>query len=91
MVLDFVMDVKTKPRWLTLRAVIVVTASVTIIYMMSILLALPVRWILGLQLSAMVATVWMVIRILKDPYVTNKTFDEYFYQDRPDLRRNGKE
>jgi len=28
---------------------------------------------------------------LTDPYSTDKTFDDYFYQDREDLRRNGKE
>jgi len=74
-----------------LVSVIVVTASVAMIYMMSILSGLPFGWILGLLLLSMVTTVWMVIRILKDPYSTDKTFDEYFYQDRPDLRRNGKE
>ncbi len=74
-----------------LGSVIVVTASVAMIYMMSVLSGLPFGWILGLLLLSMVTTVWMVIRILKDPYSTDKTFDEYFYQDRPDLRRNGKE
>jgi hypothetical protein len=69
----------------------VVTASVTFIYVMSLLFGLPFVWILGLLFSSMVATVWMVLRILKDPYSTDKTFDLYFYQDRPDLRRNGKE
>ena len=58
---------------------------------MSILFGLPLVSILGLLLSFMVASVWMVIRILKDPYTTDKTFDEYLYQDRPDIRRNGKE
>lgn len=82
---------KTKPPWLMLGSVIVLTASVAMIYMMSILSGLPFGWILGLLLLSMVTTVWMVIRILKDPYSTDKTFDEYFYQDRPDLRRNGKE
>jgi hypothetical protein len=82
---------KTKSPWLMLVSVIVVTASVAMIYMMSILSGLPFGWILGLLLLSMVTTVWMVIRILKDPYSTDKTFDEYFYQDRPDLRRNGKE
>jgi hypothetical protein len=46
---------------------------------------------LALCISAMMATGWMVIRILKYPNSTDKTFDEYFYEDRPDLRRNGKE
>lgn len=76
---------------LALRSVITVTGSITLIYMISILFGLPLGLILGLLLSSMVATVWMVIRILKDPYTTDKTFDDYFYQDRPDIRRNGKE
>jgi hypothetical protein len=84
-------DTKTKPPWLGLGSVIVVAANATMIYLMSILFGLPLGWILGLLLSSMVAAVWMVIRILKDPYSTDKVFDEYFYQDRPDIRRNGKE
>jgi len=61
------------------------------IYMLSILFGLPFVWILALCISAMMATGWMVIRILKYPNSTDKTFDKYFYEDRPDLRRNGKE
>ena len=36
-----------------------------------------------------VLTVWMVIAILKQPYQTDKTFDEYFYQDKV-IKRNFK-
>ena len=71
--------------------VISVTAGVTFLYLMSILCGLPVTWIFSLLMLSMAATVWMVIRILKDPYSTDKTFDDYFYQDREDIRRNGKE
>lgn len=85
------MDTKMKPPWPALGPVIALSASVAMIYVMSILFGLPLGWIFGLLLSSMVATVWMVIRILKDPYSTDKTFDEYFYQDRPDIRRNDKE
>jgi hypothetical protein len=74
-----------------LKTVLAVTAGVTMIYLLSILSGLPPGWIFGLCLSAIVALVWMTLRILKDPYSTNQTFDEYFYQDRPDLRRKGKE
>ena len=80
-----------KHHWLALESVIAVATGVAVIYMMSVLFELPVQWISGLFLSSMAATVWMVIRILKDPYSTDKTFDEYFYQDREDIRRNGKE
>jgi hypothetical protein len=72
------MDTRTKPNRLAIGSVIVVTASIVLFYMMSILFGLSLGWILGLLLSSMVATVWMVIRILKDPYTTDKTFDEYF-------------
>jgi hypothetical protein len=85
------METNTKPYWPGLGSVIALSAGVAAMYMMSVLFGLPPGWIFGLLLSSMVATVWMVIRILKDPYATDKTFDEYFYQDRPDLRRNGKE
>ena len=84
------MNHKTKPTWLTLGPVIGVTTSIVLFYMMSILFRLPLGWIFGLLLSSMAATVWMVVCILKDSYTTDKTFEE-FYQDRPDLRRNGKE
>jgi hypothetical protein len=76
---------------LALGSVISVAAGVTVIYTMSILFALPVACILGLCFSSMVALVWMAIRILKDPYSTDKTFDAYFYRDRDDIRRSGKE
>lgn len=32
--------------------------------------------------------IWMVIAILKSPVKTDMTFDEHFYQDKPELRRN---
>jgi hypothetical protein len=56
-------------------------------YLAGILLDLPFPAILALLGLCFVANVWMVIRILKDPYSTEKTFDEYFYEDREDLRR----
>jgi len=34
--------------------------------------------------------IWMVYRILKDGTPTNKTWEDYFYEDHP-YRRNGKE
>jgi len=46
---------------------------------------------LGLSLSSIVTRVWMAVRILKDPNISGKIFDEYFYQDREDICRNGKE
>jgi hypothetical protein len=74
-----------------LAPVIAAPAGVTLIYMASLVLEASPPWIFGFCLASMAALVWMAIRILKDPYTTPKTFDEYFYQDRDDLRRNGKE
>ena len=76
---------------LALGSAIAATAAVTVIYAMSILFALPLACILVLCFSAMIAFVCMAIRILKDPYSTDKTFDQYFYQDRDDIQRTGKE
>ncbi|HXI73183.1 MAG TPA: hypothetical protein VNN22_22830 [Verrucomicrobiae bacterium] len=56
---------------------------------MSIPVGLPFKWIFALCWSSIVAWVWMTIRILKDPYSTNRSFDEYFYQDREDICCNG--
>ena len=76
---------------LKLGSVVAVAASITLIYMMSILFEAQLELILSLLLASFGAIVWMAIRILKDPYSTDKTFDDYFYQDREDIRRNGKE
>lgn len=78
-------------HWLSLKSAIIVATGFVLTYMISILIELPISWILVLCLLSMVASVWMVIRILKDPYSTDKTFDEFFYQDREDIRRYGKE
>jgi hypothetical protein len=82
---------KAKPSRLTLGPVVAVATAIVLIYQLSLLVGVPDGMILGLAFSAMLATVWMAIRILKDPYTTDKTFDDYFYQDREDLRRYGKE
>lgn len=82
---------KDKAKHPSLGSVVAVTTGIVLIYQLSFLLGVPDVVILGLAFTAMLATVWMVIRILKDPYATEKTFDDYFYQDREDLRRNGKE
>jgi hypothetical protein len=80
-----------KHHWLSLGSVIAAAAAFTMTYMFSIMLALRLELILALYLSATVTTLWMAFRILKDPHTTDKTFDDYFYQDRDDLRRNGTE
>jgi hypothetical protein len=76
---------------LSLGSMIAAAAAITVAYMISIILGLRLELILGLYILATAATLWMAFRILKDPHATDKTFDDYFYQDREDLRRNGKE
>jgi hypothetical protein len=83
--------VAMKPRCMSFKWVIAAAAVVTIIYLICMLLGFPSRSILALYGLSVFAYVWMVIRILKDPFSTDKTFDELFYQDRDDLRRSGKD
>ena len=47
---------------------------------------LTLLMVLFLTLNA--AFIWMVIRILKDGEPSTKSFDDYFYEDREDLKRN---
>jgi hypothetical protein len=84
-------NMQMEHHWLSLKSAIIVATGFILTYMISILIELPISWILVLCLLSMVASVWMVIRILKDPYSTDKTFDEFFYQDREDIRRYGKD
>jgi hypothetical protein len=76
---------------LSLEAVIGIATGFMLLYLLSILFQFPGEWIFDLYLLSPFVIVWMVMRILKDPYSTDKTFDEYFYQDRDDIKRNGKE
>jgi hypothetical protein len=76
---------------LDLKSVIATATGLAGVYVCSILFSCPLPWILTLLVAADLALVWMVIRILKDPFTTNNTFDQYYYQDREDLRRNGDE
>lgn len=80
-----------KHRGPALKSVMAVAVAATGIYMLSILVEAPAQWVFGLGLSAMVGIVWMAIRILKDPYSTDKTFDDCFYMDRPDLGPGARE
>lgn len=71
--------------------VIGVTAIVAFAYLVSIWIEAPAGVVLGLLGLSFMAMAWMAIRILKDPYTTDKTFDQQFYADRDDIRRNGAE
>lgn len=74
-----------KRPFFKLETVILAVGGVVVVYLLSILLDFRVELILGLFLLSISATLWMVFKILKDPYSTEKTFDDYFYQDRDDL------
>jgi hypothetical protein len=82
-------DSDMKRQRTSLGAVIGITAVISLIYVMSILIGLSDTIILALLGMACIAIIWMALRILKDPQATNKTFDDQFYQDRDDLRRCG--
>ena len=76
---------------LKLKSVIIAASSMVAVYLVSLLLSLPFHWIYAFYCLSVGATIWMTFKILKDPYSTDKSFDDYFYQDRPDIRRVGKE
>jgi hypothetical protein len=73
-------------KWLSLQTAIAGTSGLAVVYLTSLVLGAPLSVVLCLLWLAMIATVFMVLRILKDPYSTDKTFDDYFYSDREDLR-----
>ena len=80
-----------KQHRLPLGTVIGTTTGTSVVYLISILLEWRAGVVFALLVLSMVAMAWMAVRILKDPYSTDKTFDDQFYLDRDDLRRNGRE
>jgi len=70
---------------------IILATGVAVMYLIGILLQVRLEWIYALYGLSMGACIWMAFRILTDHWSTDKTFDDYFYQDRPDIRRVGKE
>ena len=85
------MKTKSKSARLPLAWVIAVTAGMGLVFMIGVLSDLSIGWNLVLLGLLVVAMVWMVVRILKDLSAIDQTFNEYFYQDRPDIDRNGRE
>ena len=47
-------------------------------------------WVIALFIISPFPVIWMIYRILKDGTPSNKTWDDYFYEDHA-YRRNGKE
>ena len=74
-----------------LKRVIFAATTVVVMYLIGVLMNVPLQWVYALYGLSVSALIWMTLRILKDPYSTDKSFDDYFYQDRPDIRRVGKE
>lgn len=72
-----------------LKWVIIVVTGVAVTYLIGVSLNLRLEWIYALYGLAVGACIWMTIRILRDPWSTHKTFDDYFYEDRPDIRCGG--
>jgi len=68
-----------------------VATGVAVAYLIGVLLNVRLEWIYALYGLAVVACIWMAVRILKDPYSTDNTFEDSLYQDRPDIRRVGME
>ena len=66
---------------------IAAATGVVLLYFVGGWVELPIAWIFSLYVLSIGATIWMAIRILKDPYSTDRTFEETFYLDRPDMRR----
>lgn len=85
---DHRVNTKTRRGVLALGALILVTATIALFYLMSVLFGLLFGWILASLLSAVAAMVWLVARILKDAPAKDKPFDEYCHQDPPEIRRN---
>jgi hypothetical protein len=65
------------------------TSAVAAVYLVAILVFPHPALAFGLCGLAVAATAWMALRILNDPWSTDKTFDDQFYLDRDDLRRSG--
>ncbi len=68
----------------------IIFASVLVLaYTLASQLNIPYTLIFILFLLANAAFIWMVVKILKSGEPSDKSFDDYFYEDREDLRRSG--
>ncbi len=77
-----------KSRRSSLESVVGLTASINVIYLLSVVFEATTPVVFGLAALSLSTMVWMAVAILKDPYSTDKTFEEQFYHDRDDIRRN---
>lgn len=65
----------------------VVTTLLLVTLTIGVAMGLPFNWAFLLTCIGQIFLVLMVFRVLKDDYVTEKTFDD-FYEDRPIHRDN---
>ena len=71
-----------------IKAPITITTIIVLGYAFSTRLEISYSLIFFLFMLANVALIWMVYKILKDGEPSEKSFDEYFYEDREDLKRS---
>jgi hypothetical protein len=76
---------------LGLKSVIAASAGIIAIYMASLVTEASPQWIFELWLLPMVALVWMRIKKSERSLHDLQNLRRIFYQDREDIRRNGKE
>lgn len=75
----------SKMKW-----AIVVTTLVWLGFQVSPVFTTSQSIILLLMSTTSVLMIWMVVRILKDPYTTDKNFEKQFYEDF-DYERNNQQ
>ena len=71
-----------------IKAPIVISTILLIVYSFSTQLDISYSIIFTLFIAANAVFLWMVYKILKDGKSSEKSFDEYFYEDREDLKRS---
>ncbi|MEM7548915.1 MAG: hypothetical protein AAF363_04540 [Bacteroidota bacterium] len=71
-----------------LSKAVLIVSSVLVIYLISISFQFSFSWIFLLFITLHFLLVWLVIKILKDPNPSTKTFERYFYEDESYQRNN---
>jgi len=68
----------TAMHWVAITTLLLITVCFTSVA------NFDYAWVFLLTVIGQICLVIMVFKVLKDPYTTDKTFDD-FYEDRPDL------
>ncbi len=75
--------------WLDMKEIqfpISLTSSALLLYVVFTYFNMPYALVFTLFLVVNVLFIWMIIRILKDGKPSEKSFDDYFYEDFPEKR-----